>query len=410
MRSPTTKQPLDFKRIEKILTEGVDGHYTEFKIRKSSGKYRKISSPDDELKVVQKEILAIIEPFFSRVISRESWGFVKGRNTLGHASLHRKVSWCGNGKMPVRGTQYKRKNKRPIFLDNVDRASKAHVTAVLADCVPRSAIRVDLKDAFGSIDKYALTAALIDLGSGFTTGIPTVMPGAHKVLTIAHGEPKFINISHLSNKEFYTKIAAICCYKGALPQGAPTSPLMLNIALTRFDTTVVAILATKFAKRYHLQFKYSRFADDMIVTCNKDGIAKRAIPIMEGICEMYGLRLNRKKTLIMSKRNGMFITGINVINGPFHMSTSRRNRNKIRAAIYQASIIPGSPKPDRVVQSIKGRIANIMSIDMAHGAKLLRYAEELGVLDQKDRVFGVNFPQIEELVRSTSDIRKKLWS
>lgn len=392
MKSSTTKEPFDFQKIEKILAEGIDDHYTEFKIRKSSGKYRKISAPDNKLKTVQKELLAVLEPVFSRLISTEAWGFVKGRNTLGHASIHRKVSW--SQRMPVPGKRHRNKNKRPVFLDNIHKANRSIVRSVLADCVPRSAIRVDLKDAFGSIDKYALTAALIDLGSG----------------SIGTLTKEIKNAGNLTSKEFFTKIADICCYKGVLPQGAPTSPLMLNIALTRFDTTVVYILAAKFAKRYNLQFKYSRFADDMIITCNKDGVAKRAIPIMEGICELYGLRLNRKKTLIMSKRNGMFITGINVINGPFHMSTSRRNRNKIRAAIYQASIIPGSPKPDQAIQSIKGRIANVMLIDMAHGAKLLKYAEELGVLDQKDRIFGVNFPQVEELVRSTSETRKKLWS
>lgn len=407
-----SKQPIqliDFQRIEDMLAEGVDSHYRDFRIRKSGGKTRKISAPDDKLKALLKDILDVLQPVLGAVISSSSWGFVKGRNIIGHAALHRKVSW-GNQVIP--GKRWDKKNKRPVFLNLTADSTKDHIESALNRSVPLSAIRVDLSNAFHSIDRYSLSCSLLAMGLGLSTmlGLGLGLGNNIEKIVLSKKRPIFYNIGTMTPKEFYTKIAAVCCYRGVLPQGAPTSPMMLNIALTEFDRMLIRVLGAKFARRYNVSFLYSRFADDMILSCNKKGVAKRAIPIIDGVCRTYGLTLNRKKTLIMSKHNGVFITGINVINGPFHMSTSRRNRNKIRAAIHQTARMTPSASRDTKIQSIKGRIAHVMSVDMAHGAKLLKYAQVCGVLDPKDKVFGVSFTQVEELLKTTSELRRKLWS
>ena len=51
-------------------------------------------------------------------------------------------------------------------------------------------------------------------------------------------------------------IAQIACYKGKLPQGAPTSPILTNMVCAPLDTQLIRL-----AQKYKLH--YTRYADDI---------------------------------------------------------------------------------------------------------------------------------------------------
>ncbi|MCM0582138.1 RNA-directed DNA polymerase [Weissella diestrammenae] len=61
-------------------------------------------------------------------------------------------------------------------------------------------------------------------------------------------------------------LAQLVCYKGYLPQGASTSPLISNLICHTLDIHIL-----KIAKKYHL--RYSRFADDLTFSTNDDEIS-----------------------------------------------------------------------------------------------------------------------------------------
>jgi retron-type reverse transcriptase len=71
----------------------------------------------------------------------------------------------------------------------------------------------------------------------------------------------------LINVGFEDKLAVlisdICTYNNSLPQGAPTSTFMVNIALGLIDKKFY-----RFCKRK--KFKYTRFVDDITVSANRD--------------------------------------------------------------------------------------------------------------------------------------------
>jgi len=72
------------------------------------------------------------------------------------------------------------------------------------------------------------------------------------------------NINFRIPKDIAIIIAQLCCYKGSLPQGAPTSPIISNIICNIFDMRIL-----KLAKKYKLD--YTRYADDLTFsTNNKD--------------------------------------------------------------------------------------------------------------------------------------------
>lgn len=63
------------------------------------------------------------------------------------------------------------------------------------------------------------------------------------------------------SKEVATVIAQLTCFKGSLPQGAPTSPIISNYICNIFDLRII-----KLAKKYKLD--YTRYADDLTFSTN----------------------------------------------------------------------------------------------------------------------------------------------
>lgn len=108
------------------------------------------------------------------------------------------------------------------------------------------------------------------------------------------------------NYEVAVTIAQIVCYRGCLPQGAPTSPLISNLIGNIVDMSVIQL-----AKKYRLS--YTRYADDMTFsTNNKHFLEKKE----EFICELRekieknGFKLNESKTRLTYKDSRQEVTGI----------------------------------------------------------------------------------------------------
>ena len=108
------------------------------------------------------------------------------------------------------------------------------------------------------------------------------------------------------NYEVAVTIAQIVCYRGCLPQGAPTSPLISNLIGNIVDISVIQL-----AKKYRLS--YTRYADDMTFSTNdKHFLEKKE----EFICELRekieknGFKLNESKTRLTYKDSRQEVTGI----------------------------------------------------------------------------------------------------
>lgn len=94
-----------------------------------------------------------------------------------------------------------------------------------------------------------------------------------------------------------------------LPTGAPTSPILCNIALTPLDYSINDVLRTYYGNKYI----YSRYLDDMIISTrarNRDWIVKDQV---EELVRLAGFRVNKKKTRWMDARDDdMVVTGVHV--------------------------------------------------------------------------------------------------
>lgn len=98
-------------------------------------------------------------------------------------------------------------------------------------------------------------------------------------------------------------LAALCCYKGRLPMGAPTSPVLSNFASIAMDRTLQAI-ATKY------QWKYTRYADDMSFSAATEIHEQHYLEI-KAIVEAHGFVLNpEKKRLRGPAHDDKEVTGL----------------------------------------------------------------------------------------------------
>lgn len=133
-------------------------------------------------------------------------------------------------------------------------------------------------------------------------------------------------------------ISQIACYKGKLPQGAPTSPILTNMVCAPLDTQL-----TKLAKKYNLQ--YSRYADDITFSTYKadfpveiayvDFNGVHVGTVLEELIKKNNFLINYNKVRISDYRQRQIVTGL-VVNQ--FVNLRRDYIKEIRALLYSCKV------------------------------------------------------------------------
>jgi hypothetical protein len=142
-------------------------------------------------------------------------------------------------------------------------------------------------------------------------------------------------------------LAEICCYNGALPTGAPTSPAIGNIVLRRADRAIAKAAAEN-------GISYTRYADDL--TFSGDSNAKQILPFVRKVLGECGYEIDGKKTQLYRRGRQQLVTNL-VVNDKANLR--RSDRRRLRAAVnHRCSGKPviwhGRPMPDA---ELRGRLA-----------------------------------------------------
>lgn len=122
------------------------------------------------------------------------------------------------------------------------------------------------------------------------------------------------------------RLLEILFFRGGLPQGAPSSPLLSNLLMRDLD-----IELSSYAKRYN--GVYTRYADDISVSFVSEdkGTARKTIQAVDNMLVRRGFRLNRKrqKLHVLRRHQAQRICGVTINSGK--LSISRRKRRELRA-------------------------------------------------------------------------------
>lgn len=121
--------------------------------------------------------------------------------------------------------------------------------------------------------------------------------------------------------------------KLVLSVGAPSSPVISNFVMFRFDAAVTEICK-------ELNIYYTRYADDMTFSSNRKGMLFN-IPakIEEVLNAIFGglLRINKRKTVFSSKAHNRHVTGV-TINNNGDLSVGRKQKRYIKHLVHNFSI------------------------------------------------------------------------
>lgn len=239
-------------------------HYHQFTIPKRNGGMREISSPKPMLRQAQAWIKANILDVLP--VHPAAQGFVPKRSIVDNAQLH---------------------------------VNQAVV------------IKMDIEDFFPSIHFYRVRGLFQSFG--YSESISTL-------LALLCTEPPRRQVK-LGDQVYYVAIG-----DRQLPQGACTSPGLINFMCRRLDERLAG-LASKYG------FLYSRYADDLTFSC-AEGSSSQIGTLMNQarrIVAFEGFNVNEQKTRVMRRSSRQTVTGI-VVNQKLNIN--RREWKKFRALLH----------------------------------------------------------------------------
>lgn len=162
----------------------------------------------------------------------------------------------------------------------------------------------------------------------------------------------------LLSREVSTIIAQLTCYKGSLPQGAPTSPIITNLICQILDYKLL-----KIAKKYKTD--YSRYADDLTFSTNDKSLLKKYDDFLldiEKVVTKAGFKINNNKTRLQFSDSKQEVTGLSV-NKKINVNKKFRKDTRAMAhTLYSKGhfFINGEPG---TVNQLEGRFSYINQLD-----------------------------------------------
>ena len=125
--------------------------------------------------------------------------------------------------------------------------------------------------------------------------------------------------------EIATALTLLCTYKGSLPTGAPTSPVLANLCSLALDEKLQV-------KAQNHGLTYTRYADDLTFSCD-EAFSDEFLNHLQAIIKPF--ELNSKKTRIKKKSQQQKVTGI-LVNEK--VNVDRKWIKQLRAMLHDLKI------------------------------------------------------------------------
>lgn len=166
--------------------------------------------------------------------------------------------------------------------------------------VPRSLLGVDLEEAYPSITDDRVFAIFQQIT----------------------GDPYTAEI-----------LSCLTTWQGALPQGAPTSPLLLNFACRDIDQVLVARFPDP-------PFVVTRYADDFTLTSTEEEISPSDRRRFVKFIELFGFRVNAKKLAYWRARDRkLLVTGLTLNPEKRRVELRRELLERFRAILFKSALV-----------------------------------------------------------------------
>jgi hypothetical protein len=238
-------------------------------------------------------------------------------------------------------------------------------------------LRIDLRDFFASVSAGRVYGIFRTLGydrslAHTLTGLcSNTIPATIWNATDRPSQPQLIQTHFWLGRQLATP---------HLPQGAPTSPALANLAAFALDRRLRGLGSA-------FNLSYSRYADDLVFSGPRlTDRANRTLLEMAGrIVKEEGFRVNQDKTSLRTTAQRQLVTGV-VVNA--HPNVPRPEYDRLKAILHRiATDGPGSYDPGRRVDPrahLRGQVAWVNAVNPRRGEKLRRLFDTIN-WDASDR-------------------------
>jgi RNA-directed DNA polymerase len=163
-------------------------------------------------------------------------------------------------------------------------------------------------------------------------------------------------------------LTRLTTFKGRIPQGAPTSPMLANLVAGYGDRKCLDGRVIGLCNKH--KFRPSRWIDD--ISLSGAPYLQKFEPTIEKIIEQSGFIPNKGKTTFASRDEAQIVTGHSVNIKPNVVKSEKR---KVRSLLHNCENLP-IEKPteasiERLRHSLRGKIEHLKSINSQAGIKLL---------------------------------------
>jgi RNA-directed DNA polymerase len=315
----------DARGLERTVADERLRNYRYRSAPRSAGPPRVIEAPKARLKEIQRWLLHEILDHVP--VHRDAHGFARGRSVVTHARRH------------------------------------AGHEVVLA---------LDLRDFFASIVAGRVYRTFRTIG--YRPAVAHVLTG---LCTNVVPETVWEVVSRTSGSDASARGARFRLGRRLatphLPQGAPTSPALANLAAFGLDRRLAGLART-------LDLGYSRYADDL--TFSGSARLRRSRRVIEAlvvrIAREEGFAINADKTALRTRGSRQTVCGI-VVNE--HPNVTRIEYDRLRALLHNAARDgPRAQNRGAVLDfeaHVRGRVAWVSALNPGRGEKLQRMFERV---------------------------------
>jgi len=184
-------------------------------------------------------------------------------------------------------------------------------------------------------------------------------------------ESVFLGEPFKFEEELADLLKRLCSYKGRLPMGAPSSPILSNFASQVLDRELETLAESR-------DWVYSRYADDMTIS-SKTEITSEDIELLRGYYRAHGFEPNEKKTKLMGPDDEHTVTGI-LIRGD-HLDLSSEFYGELGREIRHL----------KDINSVKGRLGISLMDWVDDYVKQIR-----GMIAFAEHVLGEKHPKVQK--------------
>jgi RNA-directed DNA polymerase len=240
------------------------------------------------------------------------------------------------------------------------RLGRSAVTNAAAHCGRAVVVKLDLADFFPSVP--AGRVCRVFRSAGYPEAVARLLAGLCTTRTPAdvwdaRPNPASDGSEHAMRLRLTDR---------HLPQGAPTSPALANLAAHRLDRRLAGLAA-------RLGATYTRYADDLTFSGDGDLArrAKRLAHVAAVVAGEEGFALNFRKTRVMRRGRRQTVTGVVVNARP---NVPRADFDLLKATLTNC-VRHGPTGQNREVRPdfrahLAGRVAHLAAINPARGRKL----------------------------------------